>query len=121
MAVTERLNDLLTEVDVPAVVACSVTGYVPAGVPLGTSTLAVIFTGLPCLGLTLFPGVKLQVADGIVVLQETETLWLNDPPAVTWKLTVDEVVPRATVTLEGDGALMSKLSRWRATASEFVT
>jgi hypothetical protein len=81
-AVTTRLNEVVTAVAVPLVVACRVTGYVPAAVPPGTTTLAVMFTGDPDFGFTVEPGVRLQVAPGMDVVQATVTLWLNDPAAV---------------------------------------
>jgi hypothetical protein len=52
------------------------------GVPKGTTTLAVMLTGLPAVGFTVAPGVRLHVAPVIGAEQETATLWLNDPDAV---------------------------------------
>ena len=82
-AVTMRLNEVVSVAGAPLVVACSVTGYVPATVLTGIATLAFMFTGDPDLGFTVAPGIKLQVALGIEVLHEIVTLWLNDPAAVT--------------------------------------
>jgi hypothetical protein len=120
-AVTTRLKDVLTGADAPFVVACSVTAYVPAVVPLGTATLAVIFTGEPTFGFTVAPGVRLHVAAGIAVEQDTVTLWLKEPAAVTWKLTGADEAPRATVTLDGEGVVILKFSRCRTTGIECVT
>jgi hypothetical protein len=54
-----------------------------------------MLTGLFAVGLTVVPGVRLQVAPLMLVVQETATLWLKDPAAVTWKLTgVDVALAR---------------------------
>lgn len=55
LAVTTKLNEVVKGAAAPLVVACRVTGYVPAAVPPGTTTLAVMFTGDPDLGFTLDP------------------------------------------------------------------
>src|SRR4051812_48288567 len=73
IAVTTRLKDVVSADNAPLVVACSFTGYVAAGVPAGTATLAVMFAGAPAFGLTVAPGVRLQVAPGIDVVQVTVT------------------------------------------------
>ena len=44
------------------------------GVPAGTETLAVIFTGVLGEGFTMDPGVRVQTALVIGTLQETVTL-----------------------------------------------
>ena len=85
--------------------------------PAGTVTLAVMFTGALEVGLTVVPGERSHEAPLMSVVQETVTLWLNDPEAVTWKFTGEEVAPRATVTLEGDGVVSQKLIRCRVTGS----
>jgi hypothetical protein len=82
-AVTTKLNEVVKGAAAPLVVACRVTGYVPAAVPAGTAMLAVMFTGDPDFGFTVAPGVRLQVALGMDEVHETVTLWLNDPAAVT--------------------------------------
>ena len=82
-AVTTKLNEVVKGAAAPLVVACRVTGYVPATVPTGTAMVAVMFTGDPDFGFTVAPGVRLQVALGIDEVHETVTLWLNDPAAVT--------------------------------------
>jgi hypothetical protein len=70
-----------------------------------------MFTGADEVGLTLAPGVRLQVAFVMLVLHETVTLWLNDPAAVTSKLTGDDFVPSPTVTLAGDGVVSPKFTK----------
>jgi hypothetical protein len=57
--------------------------YAFAVVAAGTTTVADIFTGLPAVGFTLVPGAKLQVELEMAALQETLTLWSNEPAAVT--------------------------------------
>jgi hypothetical protein len=56
--------------------------YVPGAVPKGTATLAVIFAGADDVGLTMLEGVSIQVAPAMGEVQETVTLWLNEPAAV---------------------------------------
>jgi len=57
----------------------------------------------------VLPGTSVQRAFAIAGLQETVTLRLKDPAAVIWKSTGDDVVPRPTVTPEGEGGVMAKL------------
>jgi len=76
-----------------------------------------MFTGALAVGLTVFDGVKVQVAPAMPELQVMATLWLNDPAAVASKLTGEEVVPRGTVTLAGDGAVNPKLTMCSVTGT----
>ena len=80
--VTFRVNETVSVEADPATVACRVIVYAPALVPAGTVTLAVIFTGAPKVGFTVAAGVRLHIAFGICVLQETVTLCASDPAAV---------------------------------------
>jgi len=50
----------------------------------------------------------LHTALGIVVEQETLTAWLNEPAAVAWKFTGDDVVPCGAEMLVGEGAVSPK-------------
>ena len=72
------------------------------------------------MGLTVVPGVRLHTALAMFTLQETVTLWLNDPAAVTWKLVGDEVAPRGTVTFEGEGVVSAKLTITRVSGISCV-
>ena len=45
---------------------------------------------------------------------------MNDPAAVTWKLAGDDVVPRGTVTFDGDGVVSAKLTTCRVNGSRCV-
>jgi hypothetical protein len=69
-----------------------------------------MFTGAPDLGFTAVPGVRVHGALLSATMQETLTLWLNDPEAVTWKLTTADVDPLAALTLAGDGVVRPKLT-----------
>src|SRR5271166_4042759 len=80
-----------------------------------------MFTGLPVVGLTLVPGIKLHVELAIAALQEMLTLWSNDPAALTWNSTGDDVVPRGTVTVDGEGVLSAKLTTCKVRAASRVT
>ena len=101
-------------------VACNVTVYAPALVPVGTVTLAVIFTGALAVGFTVAAGVRLHVAFAIPVLQEIVTLCAKEPAAVAWKLTEGEVVPSPVVTLAGEGVVNPKATRCSVTGTVCV-
>ena len=76
-----------------------------------------MFAGAFDVGYTVVPGLKLQVTLGILEVQETVTAWLNEPAAVIWKLTGDDVVPRGTVTLEGVGGINPMLTKCSVSGS----
>ena len=68
-------------------------------------------------------GVNPQVAPGIFgvkLLQLSVTVWLNEPCALTVKLTGDEMLPRGSFTGLGNGGEMLQLTTSRIIGATLV-
>jgi hypothetical protein len=118
--VTLSVKDVISAVGAPVVVAWIVAAEVPVLLSPGTATLAVMFTGALDEGVTELEGVRVQTAFGMADVHDTVTIWLNDPAAVTLKLTGGDVLPRPTVTLAGEGLVSPNPIRCRLTGKTCV-
>lgn len=104
MAVTVSDKVCVLGAGAPDEVAEMVTVDVPGGVLSEVAMFRVTATGFEAVGFTEAEGEKLQVAPEGSPLQESVTVLLNDPEAVTENVMFCDVLGRLTVTDPGDGA-----------------
>jgi hypothetical protein len=119
--VTVRPSDCVLGAGAPGVFAEIVRLVVDgAGVVCETLMVKVTVTGAPEVGTTFADGKKSQVAPAGSPLQARVTVPLNDPDALTLRVTAFEVLPCAAETLPDEGTPNAKSTTCKVTAASCV-
>jgi hypothetical protein len=119
-ATTFRVKVCVFAAGAPLLVADMVTVDRAIGDDAGALTVSPMATGTVAVGFTALEGAKEQLAPAGNPEHARFTDPLKDPRPVAWKLKVDDVVPRGTLTLEGFGAVKPKSTTRRVSGASCV-